>query len=79
MATFQRKYIGKLPGQEQSNMNTLQALTTQLDAATQSLNRMHQDETFIETMISQQANEFQRAEPATAVSADLLHLKSRLA
>ncbi len=75
LATFQRKYIGKLPGQEQSNMNTLQALTTQLDAATQSLNRMHQDETFIETMISQQANEFQRAEPATAVSADLLHLE----
>jgi uncharacterized protein involved in exopolysaccharide biosynthesis len=52
LAVLQTKYIGKLPSQEQSNLNTLQALTTQLDAATQSLNRMQQDETFIEAVIS---------------------------
>ena len=40
LAAFQQKYFGMLPEQEPSNMNTLQALTTQLDAATQSLNRI---------------------------------------
>jgi polysaccharide chain length determinant protein (PEP-CTERM system associated) len=54
LAAFQTKYIGRLPGQEQSNLNELQALTTQLDAATQALNRMQQDQTFIEAVISQQ-------------------------
>jgi uncharacterized protein involved in exopolysaccharide biosynthesis len=62
LAAFQSKYLGKLPGQEQSNLNTLQALTTQLDAATQSLNRMHQDETFIEAVIAQQAGDLQRSD-----------------
>src|SRR5215469_15848166 len=61
LAAFQTKYLGKLPGQEQSNLNTLQALTTQLDAATQALNRMQQDQTFIEAIISQQTPDLQRA------------------
>jgi polysaccharide chain length determinant protein (PEP-CTERM system associated) len=60
LADFQRQYIGKLPGQEQSNLNTLQALTTRLDAATQSLNRMQQDETFMQAVISQQTADLQR-------------------
>jgi polysaccharide chain length determinant protein (PEP-CTERM system associated) len=60
LADFQRKYIGKLPGQEQLNLNTLQALTTRLDAATQSLNRMQQDETFMQAVISQQTADLQR-------------------
>ena len=59
LAVFQEKYFGKLPDQEPSNANTLQALTTQLEAATQSLNRMQQNETFIETMISEQTHELQ--------------------
>lgn len=65
LAAFQEKYLGRLPGQEQSNLNTLQALTTQLDAATQSLNRMQQDETFIEAVIAQQSNDLQRTGPAS--------------
>ena len=65
-AAFQQKYFGKLPEQQPSNANTLQALTTQLDAATQSLNRLQQDQTFIEAMIAQQTHELQSAEPAAA-------------
>ncbi len=57
LADFQTKYLGKLPDQEQSNMNTLQALTTQLDAATQSLSRAQQQETFLEAMIAQQTRD----------------------
>jgi polysaccharide chain length determinant protein (PEP-CTERM system associated) len=70
LADFQRKYIGKLPEQESSNANTLQALTTQLDAVTQSLNRLQQDETFQQAMIAQQTHDLQRSEPVTGVSVD---------
>jgi polysaccharide chain length determinant protein (PEP-CTERM system associated) len=81
LAAFQTKYIGKLPGQEQSNLNTLQALTTQLDAATQSLNRMQQDETFIEAVISQQTPDPQRKDlmdPSQAKLAALIAEKKEL-
>jgi uncharacterized protein involved in exopolysaccharide biosynthesis len=69
LAAFQEKYFGRLPDQEQSNANTLQALTTQLDAATQALNRQQQNVTFLEAMVSQQAHELQSAEPAAAAAA----------
>ncbi|MGH9607965.1 MAG: GumC family protein [Terracidiphilus sp.] len=65
LAGFQKKYLGGLPGQEQSNLNTLQALTTQLDAATQSLNRMQQDETFVQAVIAQQTDDLERAAPSS--------------
>ena len=72
LAAFQRKYIGRLPGQEQTNLNTLQALTTQLDAATQSLNRMQQDETFLSALVLQQTTQLQGFDPPSGVSADTL-------
>lgn len=77
LAAFQEKYLGRLPGQEQSNLSTLQALTTQLDAATQSLNRMQQDETFIEAVIAQQTSDLQRTDPASGVTADTLQSELR--
>lgn len=70
LADFQRKYIGRLPGQEQTNLNTLQALTTQLDAATQSLNRMQQDETFLSAMLTQQTGEAHHIDSPGEVSTD---------
>ena len=70
LAAFEEKYLGRLPGEESSNSNTLQALTTQLDASTQSLNRMQQNETFLEAVVSQQENQLQSAEPAAAATAD---------
>lgn len=66
LATFQQKYFGRLPEQEQSNTNTLQALTTQLDAVTQSLSRQQQNVTFLQAMVSQQAHDLQNAEPVAA-------------
>jgi polysaccharide chain length determinant protein (PEP-CTERM system associated) len=70
LAAFQQKYFGKLPEQEPSNTNTLQALTTQLDAVTQSLGRMQENETFLQAMISQQTHELQGLEPGSGISAD---------
>ena len=76
LASFQRKYVGKLPEQEQANLNTLQALTTRLDAITQGVSRMEQDETMLQGLIAQQAQESSRADPVTGTSQDTL--KSQL-
>jgi polysaccharide chain length determinant protein (PEP-CTERM system associated) len=71
LAAFQQKYFGMLPEQEPSNANTLQALTTQLDAVTQSLGRMQQDVTFLQAMVTQQTHDLESSEPAaTGVSVD---------
>jgi uncharacterized protein involved in exopolysaccharide biosynthesis len=64
LAAFQQKYIGRLPEQEGSNANTLQALTTQLDAANQSVNHAQQNVTFLEAIVAQQSHEQQRPEGA---------------
>ncbi len=66
LAAFQMKYIGKLPNQESSNVNALQALTTQLDAATQTVNRIQQNETFLEALIAQQTHDLQSGGPSAA-------------
>ncbi len=52
LAAFQRQYFGKLPGEEGTNMNMLNSLNTQLEAATQALARMEQDKTFAESMLA---------------------------
>jgi polysaccharide chain length determinant protein (PEP-CTERM system associated) len=81
LAAFEQKNIGKLPGQTlhlgdmsvamgSPNESTLQALTTQLDAITQSLDRLQQNEVFLQALVSQQAHELESAEPGTGISAD---------
>ena len=54
LAVFKGKNLGRLPGQEGSNMGILMSLNTQLDATTQALNRAQQDRTYAETLLSQQ-------------------------
>jgi len=79
LAAFEQKNIGKLPGQTiklgdmslamgSPNESTLQALTTQLNATTQTENRLQQEETFLQTMIAQQAEETQGSEPGSGSS-----------
>ena len=54
LAKFQQQYVGKLPGQEEGNINMLNSLNTQLSASSQQLDRMQQDKTLMEAMLSQQ-------------------------
>jgi polysaccharide chain length determinant protein (PEP-CTERM system associated) len=65
LADFERKYSGKLPQQESSNSNNLQALTTQLEATTREITSMQQGETLLEAMINQQAQETSSTDPVT--------------
>lgn len=71
LATFQQKYFGMLPEQQPTNLNTLQALTTQLDAVNQSLSRAQQDVTFLQAMVAQQTQALGNTEPvANGASVD---------
>jgi polysaccharide chain length determinant protein (PEP-CTERM system associated) len=54
LAAFQQKYFGMLPDQETSNSNTVQALTPQLNAVTENLSRLQQNETLLQAVISQE-------------------------
>jgi polysaccharide chain length determinant protein (PEP-CTERM system associated) len=54
LAAFKRRYLGSLPDEQQTNLNLLTGLNTQLDAATQALSRAQQDKSFAESMLTQQ-------------------------
>ena len=54
LAEFQRRHIGELPDNQQTNLSLLTGLTTQLEAVTQAINRTQQDKAFTETLLAQQ-------------------------
>ena len=57
LAEFQKQYMGTLPEQQGSNMEMLNTLGTQLDATTQSLTRMENDKTLVESMLAQESRQ----------------------
>lgn len=63
LADFQRKYMGRLPGEEAPNLNMLTSLNTQLEAATQQLQRMEQDRSYQESLLTQQVASQNAAAP----------------
>jgi polysaccharide chain length determinant protein (PEP-CTERM system associated) len=54
LADFQRRYMGELPDQMQTNFSLLTGLSTQLEATSQALNRAQQDKMFIQNILDQQ-------------------------
>lgn len=54
LAQFKRQYLGSLPEEEQSNLNILTGLNTQLEASTQALSRAQQDKVFNESLLGEQ-------------------------
>ncbi len=71
LAAFEQKNFGALPDEEAGNMDTLQSLTTQLDATTQALGRIQQDVTFLEAMVAQQTQDAQSTDSGSSgVSVD---------
>ena len=62
LAAFKSHHIGELPDDEQTNLNLLTGLTSQLDASTQALVRAQQDKTFTESLLSQQVAAWQASQ-----------------
>jgi polysaccharide chain length determinant protein (PEP-CTERM system associated) len=57
LAAFQREYMGTLPEEQEPNMNMLNSLNAQLEAATQALARMEQDKSLEEALLAQESRE----------------------
>lgn len=62
LAAFKSRYFDSLPDNQQPNMNLLNNLTSQLDAATQALARAQQDKSFAESMLTQQLAAWQASQ-----------------
>jgi polysaccharide chain length determinant protein (PEP-CTERM system associated) len=62
LATFQREHAGVLPEDSQTNMNLLNGQTSQLEAATQGVNRALQDKSFAESILAQQLSAWQASQ-----------------
>lgn len=87
LADFKRKYFGSLPDQEQSTIQILGTLTTQLNSLTESQGRIQQDRTYTESLLTQQLDAWKAeqsgASPQTlqnqlaALQNKLMDLKSR--
>jgi len=54
LADFQRRNMGALPDEMQTNFSLLAGIGTQLEVASQALNRAQQDKIFVESMLDQQ-------------------------
>lgn len=72
LAAFKSRYVQQLPDEEQTNLNLLAGLTSQLDAATQALARAQQDKTFAESLLTQQIGAWEQSQSATGASPDTL-------
>jgi len=62
LAAFKRRYLGSLPDEEQTNLNILMGLNSQLEATTQALSRAQQDKSFSESLLSQQLSAWQSSQ-----------------
>ncbi len=59
LADFQRKYSGRLPDEQNANMNMMGSTNSQLDAVTQQIARMEQDKAYQESLLAQQQSSLQ--------------------
>ncbi len=65
LAAFKQKYVGQLPGDEDSNLKILMGMNSQLDANTQTLSRAQQDKAYTESLLSQQIAAWKSSQTAT--------------
>jgi polysaccharide chain length determinant protein (PEP-CTERM system associated) len=69
LAAFKRQYVGQLPEDADSNLKVLMGLNSQLDAATQTVNRAQQDKTFAESALSTQLASWKAGQSTTSPQA----------
>jgi polysaccharide chain length determinant protein (PEP-CTERM system associated) len=75
LTAFKMRYLGKLPDEAQTNINILTSYNSQLEAATEALNRTQQDKVYLESQLAQQL----AAWKATRSGSNPLTLEEQLA
>jgi len=64
LASFKKRYLGQLPGDEDNNIKLLMGMDAQLDANTQALNRAQQDRAYAQSILSQQLSAWKASQAA---------------
>ncbi len=72
LADFKRKYMGSLPGNEQTDMNLMTSYGSQLNAVTSELTRAQQDKAYAESLLAQQLSAWQNSQKSVEVGQDSL-------
>jgi polysaccharide chain length determinant protein (PEP-CTERM system associated) len=62
LAQLKRQYLGSLPEEEQTNLNLLNGLNSQLEASTQALSRAQQEKVLNESLLAQQVAAFKMSQ-----------------
>jgi polysaccharide chain length determinant protein (PEP-CTERM system associated) len=68
LAEFKRRNIGVLPDEQQTNLQVLGSLNTQLASVTEDLNRAHQEKIYAESMLNQQLEAWKASQGGTVDS-----------
>jgi polysaccharide chain length determinant protein (PEP-CTERM system associated) len=87
LAEFKKRFLGQLPGQEDTNLKMLMGYNSQLDASTQALYRAQQDKAYAESVLAQQLAAWKSSQNASnpqtleqqlsTLQAQLVSLQSR--
>jgi protein tyrosine kinase modulator len=72
LAVFKRKFMGSLPGNEQTDMNMMMGFSSQLDAVTSQLNRAQQEKAYQESLLSQELTEWGKLQKTGGARTDTL-------
>ncbi|HEV2349337.1 MAG TPA: Wzz/FepE/Etk N-terminal domain-containing protein [Terriglobia bacterium] len=72
LAEFKRRYIGSMPGNEQTDMTMMSAISSQLDAVTSQLNRAQQDKSYIDSLLAEQLAAWQLAQKGGSENGSLV-------
>jgi polysaccharide chain length determinant protein (PEP-CTERM system associated) len=68
LADFKRRNIGVLPDEQQTNLQVLASLNTQLASVTEDLNRAHQEKIYADSMLNQQLAAWKASQGGTGDS-----------
>jgi polysaccharide chain length determinant protein (PEP-CTERM system associated) len=78
LADFKRRNIGVLPDEQQTNLQVLGSLNTQLGSVTEDLNRAHQEKIYAESMLNQQLAAWKAGQSGTTGDSQTLTLQQQL-
>lgn len=76
LAQFKRQHLGSLPEEEQTNLNLLNGLNSQLEASTQALSRAQQEKVLNESLLAQQESALKLSQTGQAPATEEHQLNS---
>lgn len=76
LAQFKRQHLGSLPEEEQTNLNLLNGLNSQLEASTQALSRAQQEKVLNESLLAQQEGAWKLSQTGQAPATEEHQLNS---